>query len=111
MRRSMEFEQLIKRALEIRKIYATLERQKYGRCWTSEELALGFMGDVGDLMKLIQACEGVRDIPDARAKLAHELADCLWSVIVLADAYHVDLEKAFLETMEYLENYIRPKTQ
>jgi NTP pyrophosphatase (non-canonical NTP hydrolase) len=107
----MEFEHLSKRALEIRDAYAQLESQRYGRFWTSEELALGFMGDVGDLMKLIQACEGVRDISDARAKLAHELADCLWSVMVLANAYHIDLEKAFLETMEHLENHIRPKTQ
>ena len=35
------------------------------------------------------AASGVRDIPDARRKLEHELADCLWSVLVLADAYGV----------------------
>src|SRR3569833_1033846 len=71
----------------------------HGRPWTREELALGFVGDVGDLAKLVQAMEGVRAIPDAKTKLAHELADCLWSLMTLADAYDVDLEQAFTGTM------------
>jgi NTP pyrophosphatase (non-canonical NTP hydrolase) len=54
-------------------------------------------------MKLVQAASGVRDIPDARARLAHELADCLWSVLVLADAYGIDVERAFFDTMDELE--------
>ena len=36
-------------------------------------------------------------------KLAHELSDCLWSVLVLAHAYDVDLEQEFLRTMGELE--------
>jgi NTP pyrophosphatase (non-canonical NTP hydrolase) len=65
------------------------------------------VGDVGDLMKLVLAQEGVRAIPDAESKLAHELADCLWSVLVLADLYGVDLEQAFLDSMDNLEHHIR----
>ena len=61
------------------------------------------MGDVGDLAKLVQAVNGVRGIPDAEEKLEHELADCLWSVTVLAQAHEVDLEAAVLETMAELE--------
>ncbi len=99
----MEFTELIRRAGEVRTLYAKFEEVKYGRSWTTEELALGFMGDVGDLAKLVQAMNGVRDIPDARKKLGHELADCLWSVIVLAQAREVDLEAAFLKTMDELE--------
>ena len=49
---------------------------------------------------------GVRDIPDARRKLEHELADCLWSILVLADVYDVDLERAFRRTMDELEQHI-----
>jgi NTP pyrophosphatase (non-canonical NTP hydrolase) len=40
-------------------------------------------------------------------KLAHELSDCLWSVLVLARAYGVDLEKEFLGTMNELEEKMR----
>ena len=103
----MEFRQVQERALDIRRRYAGLERARYGRPWTTEEIALGFVGDVGDLMKLVQAAAGVRAIPDARARLAHELADCLWSVLVLADAYEIDLERVFLETMDALEQHLR----
>ncbi len=102
----MQFQALIERAVQIRKRYAEVEASRYNRSWTDEELALGFVGDVGDLVKLVQAKNGVRAIPDADAKLAHELADCLWSVIVLADAYNVDLEQAFLQTMNDLEQHL-----
>ena len=66
----------------------------------------GFVGDVGDLMKLVMAKEGVREIPDVDQKLAHELSDCLWSVLVLANKYNVDLETSFLQTMDELEKRI-----
>jgi NTP pyrophosphatase (non-canonical NTP hydrolase) len=102
----MEFTELIQRAVSIRKQYAVFEQNNYGTAWTNEELALGFVGDVGDLAKLVVAQTGHRNIPDAQAKLAHELADCLWSVIVLAQIHGIDLEKAFLQTMNELEQHI-----
>jgi len=82
------------------------EKQLYGSAWTSEEIALGFVGDVGDLAKLIVAENGKRNIPDSKAKLEHELADCLWSVIVLAHQHEVDLETAFTNTMNELERHL-----
>lgn len=102
----MEFQQLIERAMQVRQQYAEWEQQRYGRSWTREELAMGFVGDVGDLLKLLLAQEGVRSIPDAEAKLAHELADCLWSIIVLSRLHGVDLEQAFLQTMNDLEQHL-----
>jgi NTP pyrophosphatase (non-canonical NTP hydrolase) len=103
----MTLRELAQRAAEIREQYANLERARHGRAWTREEIALGFVGDVGDLMKLVTALEGVRDIPDARAKLAHELADCLWCILVLSQMYDVDLEQTFLQTMDELERSIQ----
>ncbi len=102
----MEFQSIIKRALEIRKHYEAKEQQLYDSAWTSEEIALGFVGDLGDLAKLIVAENGKRNIPDSKAKLEHELADCLWSVIVLAHQHGVDLEAAFVNTMNELETYL-----
>lgn len=69
----------------------------------------GFVGDVGDLMKLVMAKSGIRTIADTEQKLPHELADCLWSVLVLARLYDVDLEKAFLTTMDDLERRLAGK--
>jgi NTP pyrophosphatase (non-canonical NTP hydrolase) len=99
----MNLEQASERALQLRELFARYEQKLYGRSWTREELAIGFMGDVGDLMKLLQAKEGVRQIPDVEDKLAHELADCLWAVLVLAHFYDVDIEAAFIKTMNELE--------
>jgi NTP pyrophosphatase (non-canonical NTP hydrolase) len=103
----MELAQLSARALEIRERFAAAERTRAGRPWTREEVMQGFVGDVGDPMKLVMAKSGVRTVPDADHKLAHELSDCLWSVLVLARLYDVDLEKEFLHTMEEIELKLR----
>ena len=66
----------------------------------------GFVGDVGDLSKIIMAKHGLRAMDDVDAKLAHELADCLWSVLVLADKYKIDLADEFMKNMEGLEKRI-----
>jgi hypothetical protein len=51
----VRLEDLIQRALEIRRRYAHLEQQTYGCPWTAAEIALGFVGNVGDLAKLVMA--------------------------------------------------------
>jgi NTP pyrophosphatase (non-canonical NTP hydrolase) len=107
----MEFEDLVRRAMEVRRQYADLEQATYGRAWTHQEAALGFVGDVGDLMKLVLAKRGVRAIPDAEQKLAHEFADCLWSLFVLSQMYGIDLEHSILQTMDDLEQHITSQLQ
>lgn len=92
--------------MEIRNLYEKKEEQLFGSPWTSEEVALGFIGDVGDLAKLIIAKNGKRRAEDVDEKLAHELADCLWSVIVLATIHDIDLEDSFLKAMNDLESYL-----
>lgn len=94
---------MTRRALAVRASYEEYETRSYGRAWTLEELTLGLVGDVGDLAKLIQAREGVRAIENAHAALEHELADVLWSVIVIADRCNIDVAAAFSETMTGLE--------
>lgn len=64
---------------------------------------LGFVGDVGDLAKLVMEAEGVRDGLGGREALEHELADCLWAVLVLARRYDVELGEVFEHTMDELE--------
>jgi NTP pyrophosphatase (non-canonical NTP hydrolase) len=105
----MDFQNLVNRAMSIRHQYEEMERSRFGAPWTNEEIALGFVGDVGDLAKLVVAENGKRAIPNHREKLEHELADCLWSVIVLAESHGVNLEKAFLNTMQEIENHFAKK--
>ncbi|MFC0629262.1 nucleotide pyrophosphohydrolase [Kribbella deserti] len=104
----MDFAEMRGRALEVRALYADWEVRRDGRAWSATELMNGFTGDVGDLAKLVGAHAGSRPGPeDLPAALGHELADCLWSVLVIADAVGVDLEQAFTSTMNDLEDHVR----
>lgn len=102
----MNFTDLEKSALTLNALYEQLETKLYGRAWTIEELALGFVGDVGDLAKLIQAHAGVRKIDDCKAKLGHELSDCLWSILVLANKCGIDLEAEYARNTRELIEYV-----
>lgn len=102
----MKFSDLQKSALHLNDLYEQLEIKRWGRVWSTEELALGFVGDVGDLAKLIQAHSGVRDIDDCKAKLGHELSDCLWSIIVLANKCGIDLQAEFARNTEELVAHV-----
>ncbi|MEJ1973821.1 MAG: hypothetical protein WDM96_15570 [Lacunisphaera sp.] len=102
----MELAQLSERAMQIRECFARYERRRTGRTWTREEIMQGFVVDVGDLMKLVMAKAGTRRVDDVDRKLAHELSDCLWSILVLARSYDLDLEKEFIRTMDELERGI-----
>ncbi|TXS80620.1 nucleotide pyrophosphohydrolase [Streptomyces sp. me109] len=102
----MGLDELLQQAMRVHDLYDRLNLHERGRGWTREEFMLGFAGDVGDLAKLVMAEEGARDMPGGRAALEHELADCLWSVLILAHRYGVDLETAFRRTMAELETAI-----
>lgn len=99
----MDLNQLTVRAVHLRDRFNALEQARSGRAWSREEVMQGFVGDVGDLTKLVMAKQGLRSIDNVDAKLAHELADCLWSILVLSHSYQVDLEAAFLRTLQELE--------
>lgn len=98
----MKFEDILKRAVEVRKRYDELNASR-GVTWNEQNLMSGFVGDVGDLSKIIMAKQGLRHMEDVDVKLAHELADCLWSILVIADKYGVELAKEFEKTMKELE--------
>jgi NTP pyrophosphatase (non-canonical NTP hydrolase) len=97
------------RALAVADAYDRLNLMQRGRAWTTEELTLGFVGDVGDLAKLVMADAGTRDIPGHRQQLGHELADCLWAVLVIAARSGMDLAAEFDACMELLDGIIARK--
>lgn len=100
---------LLKRAQEIRAKYDELNARDGQRNWDASDYAEGFVGDVGDLMKLVMAKEGKRWGENVDAKLRHELSDCLWSLLIIADYYDIDLEQSFVETMSQLEEKLASK--
>jgi NTP pyrophosphatase (non-canonical NTP hydrolase) len=102
----MEFHDLTRKALEVQDLYRDLNAREGHRHWTAAEYMQGFVGDVGDLAKLIMARNSFRHNSDIDSRLGHELADCLWSIIILASELDIDLEANFLATMEKLNRHI-----
>lgn len=98
----MELKDVQKRAIEVRSKYDKYNANR-GVVWNEQNLMSGFVGDVGDLSKIIMAKAGLREMEDVDAKLAHELADCLWSILVIADKYKIDLGSQFLKSMDELD--------
>lgn len=100
-----DLKDLQKRALDVRQKYNQLNEEHGHEKWDGKAFAMGFVGDVGDLLKLVMAKSNLRDAKggDVDAKLQHELGDCLWSLFVLAGYYEIDLEAVFLKTMDELD--------
>jgi len=93
-------------ARTVRTGFARFEDRRYRREWTPEEVMLGLVGDWGDHGKLVQGKAGVRDTADLDTKLGHELADCLWAILTLADCYAVNREAAFSSTKVDLHRWL-----
>ena len=105
----MEFKDIIKRAQEIQKTYRTVNKQQRLKVWGVPEYMQGFVGDVGDLVKLVMVKENFLQSGNIDRKLARELSDCLWSVIIISKELEIDLEKEFLATMNELEKRLHDK--
>lgn len=99
----MELKDLIQKAKEVKDKYASLDQ----RPWGVAEYTQGFVKDVGDLTKLVMAKNGFRKEESVDEKLEHELCDCLWSVLVIADELGIDIENEFPKQMESLKEKIK----
>lgn len=99
----MEFKELINQAKIVRDKYAEIEKNVAGKPWGALERTQGLVVDTGDLMRLMMAKNNLRKMDDVDTKLKHELSDCLWAIIVIADELGIDLEKSFIETMEEIQ--------
>lgn len=89
-------------AEQIRSAYAAKNQKDDHKVWTTEQYMSGFVGDVGDLQKLIMAKIGYRHYDDIDTKIEHELADCLWSLLVIAASLNINLEAVYQKNMAEL---------
>lgn len=98
----MELGELTKMARQVGVAYE-IHNEIEGRCgWTVEQYVAGFVGDVGDLSKLVMAKCGYREANDVDKRIAHELSDCLWSILIIADKLQLDLASIYEENMSAL---------
>lgn len=98
-----DFHEMQERAWKIAEMYDDLNQAAGRPSWTAGDYMAGFVGDVGDLSKLVMAHEGLREIPGYEAKLEHEIGDGFWSLYVLCKKLGIDPKKAFSQTMDELE--------
>lgn len=104
---SQQFSDLTAQALTVRDHYNELQKVDGHTIWNAQDRMAGFVGDVGDLSKLVMAKYQLRRGPaDIDEALAHELSDCLWSVMVIADELGIDVESAFTKNMKELHERI-----
>lgn len=103
----MDLKKLTKKANEIKDAYIVLNKKEGRKKWSKSEYVQGFIGDVGDLSKLIMAKNNFRHIEDVDKKISHELSDCLWSILIIADELDIDLESEFLNSMKELKKRIK----
>ncbi len=104
---SKDFASMVALATEVRDHYNELQVRDGQQKWGASERMSGLVGDVGMLSKLIMAKQGLRRGPEnLDAELSHEIADCLWSIIVIADELGVDLEAEYLNVMDELHSRI-----
>lgn len=102
-----QFSDLSQKALAIRDHYDQLQQAHGRKRWNAQDRMAGFVADVGDLSKLVMAKHGLRaGPPDIDRAVEHELSDCLWSVMVLADEFNVDLETAFAAWVDEMHERI-----
>jgi len=100
-----DFQKIIERAVEIKKKYEKIEPKK----WEVEQAFMGMTKDMGELSKLLMVKGGYRDdfLKNIKTELGHELADMLYSIIIIADKTGIDLEKSFWRTMREVEKKIK----
>ncbi len=77
--------------------------------WGLREYAEGLVGDVGDLMKLVMAKEGLRHKEDVDRRTEHEINDIMWSVLMLYKSIGKDPSESFMAAMNELETRILGK--
>ena len=104
----MTIDEMQHSALKLRELFAQLEA-KNGTSWDTRAIMEGFTVDVGELMELVMAHEGLRKVDNLDEKIAHELSDCLWSILVLAHYLGVDLNTAYPDTLTKLTTKLNAK--
>ena len=104
----MTYDDLVKTVMDTRKRFESFERKNVGKTWGKEEILVGLVTDVGDLARLVLAKEGFRAAgTDIDKAMRHELADCFWAIIVLAEKYNINLEEALMEMSDDIRKKLK----
>lgn len=99
------FDEIIRRSMEIRKKYHELELLHHGSEWTVEEDALAYLTDAGLVGRNIMSQQQRWPKTGSEQELKHKLGENIWWLIVLAERSGIDIKEAvgdFLDKTEKL---------
>lgn len=88
------FDEIVRRSIELRKKYHRLEVQHHGSEWTVEEDALAYLTDAALAGRNIMSQQQRWPKADSRAELGHKLGENIWWIIVLAERSGIDIRIA-----------------
>lgn len=100
-----DFDQVIRRSLDLRKKYHELEVQYHGSEWTVEEDALAYLTDAGLVGRNVMSEQKRWPKTGSKQELEHKLGENIWWLIVLAERSGIDIKEAvnnFLDKTEKL---------
>lgn len=91
-----------------RKIDDQLDPQR-GKGWTPFVMVTDLLEEAGKVAATVKGLEGFKppEKPKTKEMLATELSDLLYIIFVLAEQYGIELEDAFLQTVnDYMLRFI-----
>lgn len=97
------FDEIIRRSLEIRKKYRELEIIHHGSEWTVEEDALAYLTDAGLAGRNIMSQQQRWPKAGSEAELRHKLGENIWWLIVLAERSGIDIREAVNKFLDKTE--------
>jgi len=99
------FDEIIRRSIEIREKYHKLEMTHHGSEWTVEEDALAYLTDAGLIGRDIMSQQKRWPKMGSEAELEHKLGENIWWLIILAERSGINIKDAvdnFLSKTETL---------
>jgi len=92
-----------------RRINEKLDPER-GKIWTPFVMVTDLLEEAGEVAAVVKGLEGFKspEKPKTKNMLAAELSDMLYIIFVLAEHYGVELEEAFLQTVnDYMLRFIK----
>lgn len=92
-----------------RKINDALDKQR-GSGWTPFVMVTDLLEEAGEVASVIKGLEGFKppEKPKTKEMLATELSDLLYIIFVVAEHYGINLEEAFMQTVnDYILRFIK----
>ena len=106
--KDMNFNEVVERSVQIRKLYHQLERRHHEKEWTIEEDALAFLTDAGLVGRLTMSEQGRWPIGgDTVPELEHKLGECIWWLIILAERINIDISETLENFLSKTERQLR----